>query len=348
LASATSTARDLTRRALAAWLKERGYPAYRGSQILAWVYRKGADRFDAMSNLPAALRQELNSDFTLPALTPARVAHSNDDTRKLLFDLPGGVQVESVIIPDPPRLTLCISSQAGCAMGCTFCATARLGLLRNLAPAEIVGQVLAAQRVLRRDERLTNIVFMGMGEPLANYDAVLQAIEMLTAEWGIGLSARRVTVSTVGLVPAMERLVRDTSVHLAVSLSGTTDAQREELMPINRRYPLDELIGMCRALPIPQRRRITFEYVMLDGVNDSAEDASRLVALLHGVRSKVNLIPFNPFPASSFKPSPVSRIDAFQRQLLSAGVAASVRRSRGQDIAAACGQLALLESGAGR
>jgi 23S rRNA (adenine2503-C2)-methyltransferase len=297
-----------------------------------------------MRNLPAGLRQELAGDFALPTLAPARCDHSADDTRKLLFDLEGGVQVESVIIPDPPRLTLCISSQAGCGMGCTFCATARLGLLRNLTPTEIVGQVLAARRVLRDNERLTNVVFMGMGEPLANYDSIVQAIEMLTADWGVGISARRVTVSTVGLVPAMERLVRETSVHLAVSLSGTIDRQRSELMPINRRYPLQQLMGMCRSLPIPQRRRITFEYVMLAGVNDSAEDASRLVALLHGIRAKVNLIPFNPFPDSGFRPSPAARVEAFQSRLLASGVAASVRRSRGQDIAAACGQLALLRS----
>lgn len=346
--SATSTARDLTPRALAAWLKEGGHPAYRGPQILSWVYRRGADSFEAMSDLPARLRQELASHFQLPLLTPARCAHSADDTRKLLFELDRGVQVESVVIPDPPRLTLCISSQAGCGMGCAFCATARLGLLRNLSAAEIVGQVLAAKRILRGDERLTNVVFMGMGEPLANYDAVVQAAEMLTADWGVGLSARRVTVSTVGLVPAMERLVRDTSVHLAVSLSGTTDRQREALMPINRRYPLADLMRMCRALPIPQRRRITFEYVMLDGVNDSADDAERLIALLHGIRSKVNLIPFNPFPESGFKPSPAARIDAFRDRLLGSGIAASVRRSRGRDIAAACGQLALLATGTDR
>jgi 23S rRNA (adenine2503-C2)-methyltransferase len=189
---------------------------------------------------------------------------------------------------------------------------------------------------------------MGMGEPLANYDAVVEAIELLTAEWGVGLSARRVTVSTVGLVPAMERLVRDTPVHLAVSLSGTTDRQRAALMPINRRYPLADLMRMCRSLPIPQRRRITFEYVMLDDVNDSLDDATRLIALLHGIRSKVNLIPFNPFPASAFKPSPAARIDTFRDRLLASGIAASVRRSRGQDIAAACGQLALLAAETGR
>jgi 23S rRNA (adenine2503-C2)-methyltransferase len=325
-------------------LKEHDYPAYRGAQVLSWAYRKGAPTFEEMSDLPAPLRRELAAAFHSPRLVPTRCAESSDDTRKLLFDLPGGVQVESVIIPDFPRLTLCISSQAGCGMGCTFCATARLGLRRNLSAVEIVGQVLAARRLLRDDERLTNIVFMGMGEPLANYDSVVEAVDMLTSEWGIGISARRVTVSTVGLVPAMQRLVRETSVHLAVSLSGTTDEQRVRLMPINRRYPLAELMRMCRELPIPQRRRITFEYVMLAGVNDSMEDAGRLVRLLHGIRSKVNLIPFNPFPDSGFRPSSPRTIDQFQKRLLVSGVAATIRRSRGRDIAAACGQLALIDA----
>jgi 23S rRNA (adenine2503-C2)-methyltransferase len=327
---------------LSAWLKERNYPAYRSPQVLSWAYRKGARSFEEMSDLPERLRQELASAFCVPQLIPTRCSESSDHTRKLLFDLDGGVQVETVIIPDLPRLTLCISSQAGCGMACTFCATARLGLLRNLSAIEIVGQVLAARRALRADERLTNIVFMGMGEPLANYDNVVQAIEILTSEWGIGISARRVTVSTVGLVPAMQRLVRDTSAHLAVSLSGTTDEQRAELMPINRRYPLAELMRMCRELPIPQRRRITFEYVMLSGVNDAMEDAGRLVRLLHGIRSKVNLIPFNPFPGSGFRPSSPRVIEQFQKRLLASGVAATIRRSRGRDIAAACGQLALI------
>jgi 23S rRNA (adenine2503-C2)-methyltransferase len=226
-------------------------------------------------------------------------------------------------------------------MGCTFCATARLGLLRNLSATEIAGQVLAAQEVLRADERISNIVFMGMGEPLANYDAVVQAVELLTADWGVGLSTRRITVSTVGLVPAMQRLVSDTSVQLAVSLSGTTDAQRERLMPINQRYPLEMLMAMCRSLPIPQRRRITFEYVMLAGVNDSLDDAARLVHLLRGIRAKVNLIPFNPFPGAGFACSPLPTVLRFQEQLLERNVHATIRHSRGRDIQAACGQLAL-------
>jgi 23S rRNA (adenine2503-C2)-methyltransferase len=331
----------LTPAALRRWLADNGLPAYRAAQILSWAYRRGATQYAAMSDLPAGLRDALAASFLLPMLEPAVVAQSEDGARKLLFRLDAQAAIESVLIPDPPRLTLCISSQAGCGMGCTFCATAQLGLLRNLNAAEIAGQVLAARAQLRPEERVTNIVFMGMGEPLANYDAVVEAIEILTAEWGLGLSSRRITVSTVGLVPAMQRLVSDTAVHLAVSLSGTTDAQRARLMPVNRRYPIEALLAMCRSLPIPQRRRITFEYVMLAGVNDSLDDAGRLARLLHGIRAKVNLIPFNPFPGAAFGCSAPAVIQRFQQRLLSVGVHATIRQSRGQDIQAACGQLAL-------
>jgi 23S rRNA (adenine2503-C2)-methyltransferase len=338
----TSVPVAMTPAALRTWLAARGEPAYRATQILAWVYRRRATSFAAMSDLPQALRAAVESHFILPRLTPVLVAESGDGTRKLLFQLDARAAIESVLIPDPPRLTLCISSQAGCGMACAFCATARLGLARNLAAPEIAGQVLAAQEVLRAGERISNVVFMGMGEPLANYDAVVQAIELLTAEWGVGLSARRITVSTVGLVPAMQRLVSETGAQLAVSLSGTTDAQRERLMPINRRYPLETLMAMCRSLPLPQRRRITFEYVMLAGVNDALDDAARLVHLLRGIRAKVNLIPFNPFPGAGFACSPPQTILRFQEQLLAHNVHATVRQSRGRDIQAACGQLALV------
>jgi 23S rRNA (adenine2503-C2)-methyltransferase len=336
----------LTPAGLRAWLVTQGHPAYRARQILSWIYRRRASSFAAMSDLPQALRETLACQFLFPTLTPALVAESGDGTRKLLFQLDDRAAIESVLIPDPPRLTLCISSQAGCGMACAFCATARLGLLRNLTAVEIAGQVLAAQAVLRADERISNIVFMGMGEPLANYDAVVQAIELLTADWGVGLSARRITVSTVGLVPAMQRLVSDSNVHLAVSLSGTTDAQRERLMPINRRYPLETLMAMCRSLPIPQRRRITFEYVMLAGVNDTLDDADRLVRLLRGIRAKVNLIPFNPFPGAGFACSPPQAVLRFQERLLAHAVHATIRQSRGRDIQAACGQLALANAAA--
>jgi len=335
--------RELTPSALRAWLAEIGQPSYRANQILAWIYRRGADSFAAMSDLPRTLREEIERVFAFPSLTPPRVSRSTDHTRKLLFDLGDGNAIESVLIPDPPRLTLCISSQAGCAMDCAFCATARLGLRRNLSSAEIVGQVRAALGFLDAEERITNIVFMGMGEPLHNYDAVVEAIETISADWGIGISSRRITVSTVGLVPRMLRLVNDTTAMLAVSLTATTDELRNQLMPINRRFPLAELMGMCRSLPIPQRRRITFEYVMLEGINDAPEDARRLVRLLAGIRSKVNLIPFNPFPGTDFLPSAPDVVERFRQQLLDAHINATIRRSRGRDIQAACGQLALAD-----
>ncbi len=293
-----------------------------------------------MTDVARPLRDALAASFAMPGLPLLETARAADGTRKLLLGLDQGRAIESVIIPDPPRLTACISSQAGCAMGCGFCATAQLGLQRQLTAAEIAAQMLAARAALAPGERLSNVVFMGMGEPLANYDAVVEAIAILTAPWGFGLSGRRVTVSTVGLLPQLERLVRETPVNVAVSLTATTDALRDRLMPINRRYPLAELMRTCRALPIAQRRRITFEYVLLAGVNDSGADAARLVRLLHGIRAKVNLIPFNPFPGAAFAPPAAAVVEHFQRQLLGAGVSASVRVTRGRDIQAACGQLA--------
>ena len=330
----------MTPAALRAWVRAHGLPAFRADQILRWVYQRGVVSFDEMTDVGRPLRVALQADFTLPVLQPAEVARAADGTRKLLFGLEAGRAVESVIIPDPPRLTACISSQAGCAMGCEFCATARLGLQRNLSAAEIAGQLVALRRVLDPGERLSNVVFMGMGEPLHNYDAVVEALEILTADWGLGLSGRRITVSTVGLLPQLERLVRETAVSIAVSLTATTDALRNRLMPINRRYPLAALMATCRALPIAQRRRITFEYVLLEGVNDAPADATRLVKLLHGIRAKVNLIPFNPFPDSGFAPPAPAVAQEFQRRLLASGVNATIRATRGRDIQAACGQLA--------
>jgi 23S rRNA (adenine2503-C2)-methyltransferase len=295
-----------------------------------------------MSDVPSDVRDALSRDFLITQLTPATVARSRDGTRKLLFRLPGGEPFESVLIPDAPRLTLCVSSQAGCGMGCRFCATAQLGLRRNLRVGDIVGQVLASRDALAESERITNVVFMGMGEPLANYDALVDAIGILVADWGQGFSGRRITVSTVGLVPQLRRLVEETAVNVAVSLTATTNALRDDLMPINRRYPLEDLLAACRALPIGQRRRITFEYVLLAGVNDAAADAARLARLLRGIRSKVNLIPFNPFPGSEFRPPSLQAVRVFQAHLLEGNVSATVRQSRGPDILAACGQLAAM------
>jgi 23S rRNA (adenine2503-C2)-methyltransferase len=308
------------------------------------VFQRDLD-FAAMTDVAGPLRQALAESFTPPALRPTEVVRAADDTRKLLFSLAGGGAIETVIIPDRHRLTVCISSQAGCAMGCQFCATAQLGLRRNLDAAEIAGQLAAARRALDEGERISNVVFMGMGEPLHNYDAVVAAIEILCAPWGFALSGRRITVSTVGLLPQLERLVRETPASVAVSLTATTDALRNRLLPVNRRYPLAELMATCRALPLAQRRRITFEYVLLAGVNDAPADAARLVTLLHGIRSKVNLIPFNPFPGAPFAPPSPSVVERFQQRLLEAGLSASVRATRGRDIQAACGQLAATRQG---
>jgi 23S rRNA (adenine2503-C2)-methyltransferase len=335
------------------WCADVGEPRYRAAQVLTWVHRRGADDFAAMSNLGKGLRERLAETFAIDRMEPAHVAHASDGTRKLLFALPAAdpagraASIESVLIPQTDRaggarnrLTLCISSQAGCGMGCGFCATARMGLVRNLRPAEIVGQVTAAARIAA-PEPLTNVVLMGMGEPLANYDAVRLALEILTAEWGHAISPRRITVSTVGLAPLIPRFIADTRVNLAVSLHATTDEQRERLVPVNRRYPIAALLAACREVPLARRKRITFEYVMLAGENDADADARRLVRLLHGLRAKVNLIPWNPFPGAAYTPSPRARVVRFQEILLSQGVHATIREGRGVDIQAACGQLAV-------
>jgi 23S rRNA (adenine2503-C2)-methyltransferase len=336
--------RSQTLEELTAWAESRGFPAYRGSQIAGWLYNRPPTAVEAMHNLPALLREALLQDFDCSFPSVVERSDSIDGTTKLLIGLGDAKLIESVIIPREDRITLCISSQVGCALDCQFCATATLGLQRNLEPGEIVGQVLRA-REEAAPHILTNYVFMGMGEPLANYDRLLRALTILTARWGLGISPRRITVSTVGLVPQMERLLNDTSVHIAVSLTAARDELRDRLMPINRRYPLAELMRACKGLDLPRRKRITFEYVMLDAVNDTMRDAEDLIRLLHGVRAKVNLIPFNPFPGAGLRRSPDEQIEAFRERLLAAGIHATVRTSRGRDIQAACGQLAAAATG---
>jgi 23S rRNA (adenine2503-C2)-methyltransferase len=334
----------LTPEKLADLLAELKAPAYHAGQILAWVYRRGVCDPGQMTDLPAALRAELARALAPPALDVALVSRAEDGTRKLALRLGDGELIESVLIPDRHRLTLCVSSQVGCAMGCSFCATARLGLHRHLRPEEIVAQVIGARAELAREPlgvgQLTNLVFMGMGEPLHNLDGLLEGLAILTRPWGLAISPRRITVSTVGLIPEMQRLLAETGVNLAVSLSATTEASRRRLMPVTRKYSLEKLMAACRELPLPRRRRITFEYVLLAGENDALDDARRLVSLLHGIRAKVNLIRFNAFPGSGHAASPRAQVDLFQRFLLDHGVNATVRESRGSDIAAACGQLA--------
>ncbi len=330
--------------ALGEILSRAGIAPYRAGQVLSWIYGRGIVDPAAMTNLPRELRAALADELAPVTLEVATLARSCDGTRKFAFRLADGELIESVLIPDRHRLTLCVSSQVGCAMGCGFCATARLGLRRHLQPDEIVAQVMLARRHLEEDPlgpgHLTNLVFMGMGEPLHNLENLIAALEILTAPWGVGMSPRRITVSTVGLVPQMRELLERTQVNLAVSLSATTEESRRALMPVTRKYSLAELMDACRELPVPRRRRITFEYVMLAGVNDGDDDARRLVRLLHGIRSKVNLICFNAFGDAPYAGSPAERRERFQRLLLDHGVNATIRDSRGPDIAAACGQLA--------
>jgi 23S rRNA (adenine2503-C2)-methyltransferase len=332
--------KELTKADLETWMLERGEKPYHARQVLKWLYQRGATSFAAMTDVSAALRARLEQEFSIRNLACVRMTAAADGTRKFLFALGDGRRIESVQIPAEDRLTLCVSSQVGCAMGCRFCATATVRPIRDLTAGEIVSQIWDVQQALPATQRLTNLVFMGMGEPLANYEQVVKAIEIITAEWGCNFSPRRVTVSTVGLVPQMKRLLEETSVNLTVSLTATTNTLRDDLMPVNRRFPLGQLMEACRTLPIAPRKRVTFAYTMLKDVNDSEADAKRLTKLLQGFRLKVNLIPFNPFPGSEFQPSPRPRIEHFRQALLDKGIMATIRESRGQDAQAACGQLA--------
>ena len=332
--------KELSREDLASWLGQRREPRYRADQIQRWLYQKRAASFAEMSDLSAKLREALYEAFTISRLRTVRRDASEDGTAKFLFGLSDGLSIESVLIPETKRLTLCISTQVGCGLGCAFCATALMGLKRNLRSSEIVDQVLEAGRTLPAGKRITHLVLMGMGEPLANYHQTLKALRIITdAESGPGFSPRRVTLSTVGLVPQIKRLMEESRVNLAISLHATTEEVRSELMPVNRKYSLAELIDCCRSLPIPKRRRITFEYVLLSGINHSAEDARRLSRLLGAIRCKINLIPFNPHPGSRFKRPPQEEIEEFRNTLSAAGHQVNVRRPRGDDIHAACGQL---------
>lgn len=321
------------------WCGSLGLPPYRGRQVRQWIFKKLAPSFDEMTSLSKELREHLKSRARIDLLNPIKTQISQDGTRKTLFLLEDGHNIESVLIPEKGHFTLCISSQAGCAMGCRFCVTAKGGFRRNLSPGEIVDQVVQMRRAMAEPERLTNIVFMGMGEPLANYENVLCAMGNITADEGLNFSHRKVTLSTCGLVPAIRRLGRDATVNLAVSLNAADDQTRSLLMPVNRKYPLDELLDACRDFPLPNRRMITFEYIMIDGVNDGLQDAGSLARLLSGIRAKINLIPLNPHPSINLAPSPPQRIEAFQERLIKDHFTAIIRKSKGQDISAACGQL---------
>jgi len=338
-APASADFRDLTLVEVEQLVANAGERSYRARQILHWVHARAAGSFDEMRDLPASLRNYLKQSFTIGHPVSSFVSRSSDGTRKLLIRLDDAEEIESVIIPTEKRMTLCMSSQVGCAMACEFCATARMGLHRNLTSSEMLSQILAARRELAVGEELTNFVFMGMGEPLANYPRLVRTLAIMTSEWGMGISPRRITVSTVGLVPMMERLLSETPVNLAVSLHATTNELRDRLAPINKRYPLEVLLDACRNLPIKRRSRITFEYVMLAGVNDSIADARRLVKLIGPLRGKVNLIFYNPLPDSPLRTSSRAAVEDFQAILKNGNLTATIRESRGLDIAAACGQL---------
>jgi 23S rRNA (adenine2503-C2)-methyltransferase len=305
------------------------------------MYRKGVVELTAMSDLPKRFRDVLFERATISLPRLERVTPSQDGSRKLVLRLHDDVLISAVLMPDDDRLTLCLSTQAGCGFACAFCLTGKMGVERNLTAGEILGQVLIANDLASAGSRVTHMVFMGMGEPLANLGALVKAIRILTdPRLGFGYSPRRITVSTVGLVAGIERLGREAlGVNLAISLHAATDDVRSRLMPVNRSWNLEALLAAVRRYPLAPRQRVFFEYVLLDGVNDAPQDASGLARLLHGIPSKVNLIPFNDWPGSGFRRPSLSRILGFQAVLLKAGVTTTVRWSKGEDIGAACGQL---------
>jgi 23S rRNA (adenine2503-C2)-methyltransferase len=327
--------KNLTLPALEKFLQGQGKERYRATQIFKWLYQHDVSSFDEMTNVSKALRTELAQTACISRLEPETIEVGSDGTRKYLFMLEDGNAVESVIIPDEDRNTLCISSQAGCAMQCAFCLTGTFNLTRNLTTAEIVNQILA----VRRDVEVRNIVMMGMGEPLHNLDNVIAALQIMGEDNGLQLSSRRVTVSTCGLVPELERLGREVTVNLAVSLNATTDELRDRIMPVNKAYPIARLLAALKNYPLPGRRKITIEYVLLGGLNDTPEDAKRLVRLLSDIPCKINLIPFNPHEKADFRPPTRAALDAFHKYLLDRHFTVITRDSRGSDISAACGQL---------
>ncbi len=338
---------DLDRDALRALLVEWGEKPYRAEQVMKWVYHAGVDTFDAMTNVSKALRARLAEDIEITPPTVVSERRSADGTRKWVVRVSNGNCVETVLIPDRGRNTLCVSSQVGCMLDCSFCSTGKQGFNGNLSTADILGQVFIVDRALRAEDPearwrgITNVVLMGMGEPLLNFDNAVSACRLMMDDLAYGISKRRVTISTAGVVPAIYQLAEVTDVSLAVSLHAPTDALRDQLVPINRRYPISELLDACRhyARHIGERRVITFEYTLLAGVNDGLDEARALARLLRDVPCKINLIPFNPFPHSGYERPAPDAVRAFQTHLMNAGYATMLRTTRGDDIDAACGQL---------
>jgi 23S rRNA (adenine2503-C2)-methyltransferase len=329
---------DLDRSGMEALVADMGFKPFHGRNLLKWIHKHGVTDFAQMTDLPKVLRERLAAETRIGLPEIVFEQPSLDGTTKWVLELDDGQRIETVYIPDGDRSTICVSSQVGCALDCSFCSTARQGFNRNLTTAEIIGQVWAATRELGRPP--SNVVLMGMGEPLANFDNVVRAMQLMTEDLAYMIAKTRVTLSTSGIVPALRRLREASNVSLAVSLHAPDNALRDELVPINRKYPLEELIPACRDyIAGEKRRKITWEYVMLDGVNDSIAHAKALIRLLQGIPSKVNLIPFNPFPGTDYRTSPPERIDAFRQRLIRAGIITITRKTRGDDIDAACGQL---------
>jgi len=332
---------EIDRSRLIEWLEARRIAPYRADQIIKWIYLRQADRFDQMTDIARDIRSLLNDHFTIRRLQIENIETSSDGSRKYLFKMADAKYVESVLIPERDHYTLCISSQVGCAQGCRFCLTASGGFQRNLSKAEIVSQVRDIQNDLKDSALLSNLVFMGMGEPLANYKNLVEAIAVITDNSrGLRFAARRVTVSTAGLASRLADLGRDTRVNLAVSLNASDNATRSRLMPINRRFPIEKLLKACEHFPLRGGRRITFEYVLLQGVNDSVKDAERLSGLLRPIKSKINLIPFNAHEGCQYQRPAEDTILRFQKILIDNNYTVMIRQSKGQDISAACGQLA--------
>lgn len=341
--------KDYSREALRGLFKARGWPAYRADQLATWLYQNDVEDLDRMTNLPGEMRNALRAEFDLRSLDVVETQRSVDGTQKLLLGAFDGARIEAVLIPEARRNTLCVSTQVGCPLTCSFCATGALGFTRNLTTGEIVDQVLQAMRHMEEGTTLTNLVFMGMGEPLLNLPAVSEAIRILTDPKAFALAPRRVTVSTSGVLPQIGPLLEVAPIHLAVSLHATTDEVRDVLVPINKRYPIADLLETLREEPrIHRRRPVFFEYTLMEGVNDSVEDARRLPGLLDGIPSKVNIIPMNPHDDAPYRPPSEKVVDRFTAILHEAGVRVTLRRDRGRDIDAACGQLANRRPGAGQ
>lgn len=317
-----------------------GKERYRSIQILRWLYQKDVRSFDGMTNLSKRFREELSQASFISTLHLLHMEEARDGTKKFLFQLQDGNRIESVLIPDKARLTLCLSTQVGCAFGCRFCLTGKIGWKRDLTVSEIINQILEVKKILPEKTSMTNIVLMGMGEPLANYKNTLKAIELMVHPDAFNFSSRRVTLSTVGLIPELEHLSKEKiSFRLAISLNASDEETRSQLMPANHRYPLKKILALCKNFPLRPRARITFEYVMVEGINDSPLDAKRLLRILRGIPSKVNLIPLNESPGIPFKRPSEEKVKRFQEIIIEGGLTAIVRASKGVEISAACGQL---------